>query len=116
MLKLSTATPGQIATKLFLHPLDPNMAATFDGRIWTRYVAYKRGGVIGEWRELTKYTSDRMRKESNRPKTSNRTKTKIAVPTWFAAEFYPNGKRGYGTIIAGRFTLECYLGRRLESY
>lgn len=116
MLKLSTATPGQIATKLFLHPLDPNMAATFDGRIWTRYVMYKRD-VIGEWRELKKYRANNTKKKYNNPasnakvRTSKRTRTFIDLPRSFTSVWYRSC-----SVVAGRFTLECYLGRTLESW
>ena len=116
MLKLSTATHGQIATKLFLHPLDPNMAATFDGRIWTRYVARKRGGVIGEWRQLTNFYSWRSESEKTcgRSRSTNRLLSDITVPLAFSRNI-PTTNRG-GKYNAGRFTLECYLGRPLESW
>lgn len=117
MLKLSTATPGQIATKLFLHPLDPNMAATFDGRIWTRYVARKHGAVIGEWRELTSYSKAHYRKQGPGVKQSSaRTKTLINAPCCFVRKFYPESKTNHGKINAGKYVLECYLGRCIESW
>lgn len=115
MLKLSTATPGQIATKFWLHPLDPNMAATFDGRIWTRYVAYKSGGVIGEWRQLTKFYSNKVRGKGTMGVTrSSETRSMVKLPMHFCRLIGVEQRQG--SYKAGRFTLECYLGRPLESW
>lgn len=111
------ATPGQTATKFFAHPLDPNMGAAIDGSIWTRYVARRHGGVVGEWRELTNYISrDRyLKSDSNQAKgqarTTKRSKEMISLPT----AFEPASHR-HGAYMAGRFTLECYLKRVLESW
>ncbi len=108
---------GQTATKFFTHPLDPNMGATPDGRAWTRYVARRHGGVIGEWRELTNYTARNSNRKSDspqcraHPRTSSNLKNKIKLPAAFA----PSASSG-GQYTAGRFTLECYLGRALESW
>ena len=90
------------------------MGATFDGRVWTRYA--HRTQIIGEWRELTKFYSCRTQSEKScgRPRSTNRLSHDITIPAAFARNI-PGHNRGckYNT---GRFTLECYLGRTLESF
>ena len=115
-MKLNTASTGPLATRFFLHPLDPNIGATFDGSIWTRYVAFKRNGIVGEWRQLTNYYSWRREspKTCGRPRSTNRLLCDITIPYAFTRNI-PGHKRG-GKYNAGRFTLECYLGRALESW
>lgn len=93
------------------------MGATFDGRVWTRYVFRKR--TIGEWRELTGFggytgTPKTSGQALAAPRTSNRKKEFINVPRVFLEKA---GVPAKGTAYnAGRYLLECYLGRRLASW
>lgn len=114
-MKLNTASTGPLATKFFLHPLDPNMGVTFDGSIWTRYVHKRKAGAVGEWRELTKYQAEKttVATKQQSVRTSGRTKANIGVPKAFLNNI---GSKRRGWTLAGRFTLECYLGRQLESF
>ena len=113
--KLKLETAGPTATKFYPHPLDPNMGATFDGRIWTRYAPRKQ--TIGEWRELTSYRSWGRKTQapnSKKPRQRIRERDLVTVPAIFARKFYPNSSSP--AINAAKFNLECYLGRRLESW
>jgi hypothetical protein len=90
------------------------MATTFDGRIMTRYIHYTRR--VGEWRELTGYQKEgRQTQGPGVIQTSKRLKVLIGVPKVFADKFYRNPTKT-GMVNCGRFTLECYLGRPLESW
>lgn len=109
--------PGQIVTKFFRHPLDPNIGATFDGEIWTCYVPHKHGGTVGEWRLVTKYKKamNRTNTRTNpKFKTSARTKEQVSLPVAFTSKI--PGKVKTCSVNAGRFTLECFLGRTLETW
>ncbi len=90
------------------------MGATFDGSIWTRYVAYKSGGVVGEWRQLTAFYGGKAKGGNGvrGPAVSSERLSNVPLPSYFMRA------RGYksNTYKAGRFTLECYLGRFLESW
>ena len=117
-MKPNTASTGPLATKFFPHPLDPNMGATFDGRLWTRYVAHKRGGVVGEWRELTKFAgpgSPSRKSYTNTSltqKRSTKNREMVTCPNIFSKIL----GRKTSKFTAGRLFLECYLGRSLESW
>jgi len=92
------------------------MGATFAGEIWTRYE--KRSSKVGEWRVLDKYQRHSSSVSTRgHAKSSGRTKTRVCVPRAFARKNWgkPTGDVA-GLAIAGRFTLECYLGRTLESF
>ncbi len=93
------------------------MGAAFDGSIWTRYVKHKKGGVVSEWRELTNYTAKNSTRKSNTPqaKASPRTSVNLKQQIKLPFAFAPAVSR-HGQYLAGRFTLECYLGRTLESF
>ena len=97
--------------------MDPNMGATPDGRVWTRYEYRKR--TIGDWRELTGYGSctNTARKTGQalaQPRTSPRVKEIISVPRVFLEKAgLPSNGNAYR---AGRFFLECYMGRLLASW
>lgn len=106
---------GPTATKFFPHPLDPNMGANFDGEIWTRYVKGRPGGVAGEWRQVTKFSQSRIygKGAGGRARTST-TKDMVLLPNHFCRVIGKLSQRGM--YKAGRFTLECYLGRPLESW
>lgn len=90
------------------------MGAAFDGSIWTRYVKFTQ--AIGPWRELTGYQkAGRLTQGPGVSQTSKRLKTIIGAPKIFVDKFYPNPTKT-GMINCGRFALECYLGRTLESF
>ena len=112
-LKRNMVPAGLIATKLWLHPLDENMGATTDGSIWTRYVGRKRGGVVGEWRQITSFRSDKVSGKGNQgPTPSSEKLSNVTLPLHFCRI----AGKGTNSYKAGRFTLECYLKRRLESW
>ena len=92
------------------------MGATFDGQIWTRYIA--RSSKVGEWRLLNKYRPGSGNVSSRgHAKYSNRLKVEICVPMVFARKNFnkPTGPVAC-QVSAGRFTLQCFLGRTLESW
>lgn len=89
------------------------MGASIDGSIWTRYVTRKHGGAVGEWRQITKFYSGRVKGEKNLgPAASSVTLSNFTPPRSFTKTLGRNGR----TYKAGRFTLECYLKRPLESW
>jgi hypothetical protein len=95
------------------------MGATPDGRAWTRYVANRRGGVIGEWREVTTFTSGRppapsTSKSKAQPRINNRSRQNITLPNTFVAKTCNAARRNQYN--AGRYFLECYMGKLLESW
>ena len=91
------------------------MGATFDGEIWTRYVKNRRGGVVGEWRQVTKFSKSGTYGEAKcGPARTSTTKDMVLLPNHFLKII---GKGSHkGKYKAGRFTLECYLRRPLESW
>lgn len=115
-MKLNTASTGPLATRFFPHPLDENVGITFYGHIYTRYVAHKRGGVIGEWRLITSYKGTTVRGKRNDPKfrTSIRERVFVSLPLAFTKLYWAEVGFTTCSVNAGRFALECYTGRRLE--
>lgn len=114
--KPSTVKHGLTHTneKLWLHPLDENMGAAFDGTIWTRYVPNK-SDVIGEWRVLNRYYGCRVKVLNPHcgPKSTSTRTSDVVVPGSFSRRVPNSRKQMYN---AGRLTLECFIGRVLENH
>ena len=92
------------------------MGATFDGEIWTRYVPRKHGGIVGEWRLITTYSRARNSASTRIDKkfrNSARDKEMVTLPAAFTKNVPDKMSQLF---LAGRFALECYLGRTLESF
>lgn len=99
---------GQSATELYPHPKCGTIAAAKDGSVWTLWTKGSNQNnpprLSNDWRLITTYCGAKFR-----PKQS------IGLPAPVARELYPDGKSQF-RVIAGRFNLECYLGRVLKDW
>ena len=96
---------GQKPTKLYIHPKCNKIGAAEDGTVytlWSKGVGSRKPALTDEWREITTYCGAKFR-----PKQS------IGIPSEVAKEL--NDKAQF-RVVAGRFNLECYLGRSLEDW
>ena len=104
-MKYSQVTTGRTLIDIYLHPRCPQIGATADGKVytlWTKGVGSRRPTLGASWRELTTYCGAKFR-----PKQS------IALPS-NVVKYCPNPN--HIRVVAGRFNLECFLGRILEDW
>ena len=101
MQKPFLALVGQTVIELYPHPLCSQIAAAPDGSVytlWTKGRGSRRPQLTDKWRLQDTYCGAKFR-----PKQS------IALPSEVAKQLPHSGYR----VLAGRFNLECYLGRTL---
>jgi hypothetical protein len=98
---------GQIPTKLYPHPKCAEIAAAEDGTVWTLWTKGKNQNnppkLTDNWRLIDTYCGAKFRNKQS-----------IALPAPVARQIV-TGKTHY-RVLAGRFNLECYLGRTLKEH
>lgn len=95
---------GLIPIDIYLHPQCLDIGASEDGKVWTCWTkgsGSRRPFKTEYWRHQDTYCGAKFR-----PKQS------IALPKEVANQLQTSNCR----VLAGRFNLECYLGRKLQDW